>query len=83
MYIPHNVLAEAACCVPCLLNFHYDVGRQGLIYPCIKFHLPQCFLCQLHAHNYAIQKVLAETFLFSEKYIVYILTICRILLGPE
>ena len=28
----------------CLLNFHYDVGRQGIeIYPCIKVCLSQCF----------------------------------------
>ena len=46
----------------CLLNFHYDVGRLGIeIYPCIKFCLSQCFLCQLHAHTYAIKNVLAET----------------------
>ena len=30
--------------IQCLLNFHYDVGRQGIeIYPCIKFCLSQCF----------------------------------------
>ena len=27
-----------------ILNFHYDVGHQGLdIYPCIQFRHPQCF----------------------------------------
>ena len=42
--------------IPCLLNFVYDVGHQGLeIYPC------SVFLCQLHAHTYAIKNVLAET----------------------
>ena len=30
--------------IPSLLNFHYDVGHEGLeIYPCIQFRLPQCF----------------------------------------
>ena len=37
------------------------VVMQGLeIYPCVKFRLAQSFLCQLHAHTYAIQNVLAE-----------------------
>ena len=32
--------------------YYYDVDCQGLeIYPCIKFGLPQSFLCQLHAHT--------------------------------
>ena len=49
--------------IQCLLHFHCDVGRQDVeIYPCFKFCLSQCFfLCQLHAHTYAIKNVLAET----------------------
>ena len=44
--------------IQCLLNFHYDVGRQGIeIFPCIKFCLSQC---QLHPHTYAIKNVLVE-----------------------
>ena len=45
--------------VQCLLNFHYDVGCQGLeIDPCIKFCLPQFFSL---SHTYANPKVLTET----------------------
>ena len=45
--------------IQCLLNFHYDVGRQGIeIYSCIVFH--SVFLCQLHPYTYAIKNVLAE-----------------------
>ena len=48
-------------------NFHYDVGRQGIeIYPCIKFVFNGVFLCQLHAHIYAIKNVFAETVVFQE-----------------
>ena len=49
MHVHTYALAEAVCVVvfqeiQCLLNFHYDVGRQGVeIYPCIKFCLSQCF----------------------------------------
>ena len=41
MYIP--MLAEAVCQeLQCLLDFHYDVGRQSLeVYPCIMFRHPQ------------------------------------------
>ena len=47
--------------IQCLLNFYYDVDGQGIeIYPCIKFCLSHCFLCQLHPHTYAIKNVLAE-----------------------
>ena len=49
--------------IQCLLNFHYDGGRQGIeIYPCIRFCLSHnviVFLCQLHPHTYAIKNVLA------------------------
>ena len=38
-----------------MLNFHCDVGRQGIeIYPCVKLCLSQCF-------TYAIKNVLAKT----------------------
>ena len=48
-----------------LLHFHYDVGRQDVeIYPCMKF-FHSVFLCQLHAHTYAINNVLAETAVFN------------------
>ena len=65
--------------IRCLLNFHYDVGRQGLeIYPCIKFHLPQCFSLSVtctyvHVHTYAIKNVLPET-VFQESIVYIILT---------
>ena len=38
--------------IQCLLNFHYDVGRQGLeIDPCIKFRFPQSFFVSyMHVH---------------------------------
>ena len=45
--------------IQCLLNFHYDVGCQGLeIDPCIKFCLPQSFSL---SHTYDNPKVLTET----------------------
>ena len=45
----------------------YDVGRQGVeIYPCIKV----CFLCQLHAHTYAI-KAKTVFLWFFKKYIIF------------
>ena len=44
-----------------LLNFHWDTCRQGIeVYPYIKFRLPQCFLCQLHAHTCPLYNVLLE-----------------------
>ena len=56
--------------IQCLLNFHYDVGHQGLeIDPCTKC----LFLCQLHAHTYICQSkcIGRDCFLlFSEKYII-------------
>ena len=55
-YYIHILLAEA---IPrkLILNFHYDQGLE--LYPCIKFHLPQCFPLSLtRAHTYAIQNVL-------------------------
>ena len=42
------------------------------MYPCIKFCLSHCFLCQLHPHTYAIKNVLAEI-VFCKKYSVYII----------
>ena len=40
----------------CLLHFHYEVSRQGLeIVSSFVFH--SVFLCQLHAHTYAIKNV--------------------------
>ena len=65
--------------ITCLLNFHYDVGRQGIeIYPCIKFCLSHCFslsVTSTYVYTYAIKNVLAEiVFLwFSKKYSVYII----------
>ena len=41
--------------IRCLLNFHWDAGRQGIeICPCIKFRLP------LHAHTCPLYNVLLE-----------------------
>ena len=62
--------------VQCLLNFHYDVGCQGLeIDPCIKFRFPQSFffVIYMHIHILCQSKCIGRDcfLLFSEKYIVY------------
>ena len=43
-----------------LLNFHYDVGRQGIDIHVSSFVFHSVFLSQLHPHIYAIMNVLAE-----------------------
>ena len=44
--------------IQCLLNFHYDVGRQGIDHVS-SFVFHSVFLCQLHPYTYAIKNVLA------------------------
>ena len=63
--------------IQCLLNFHYDVGRQGIeIYPCIKFCLSHCFSLSVTS-TYIIMPLRMyqpRLFLcFSKKYTVYII----------
>ena len=49
--------------IQCLLNFHYDVFRQGIeSYHVSSFVFHIVFLCQLHTHTYAIKNVLAKIF---------------------
>ena len=59
--------------IQCLLNFHYDVFRQGIeIYPCIKFCLSQCFPLSV-ASTYICLYWPRFFVWFSKKYSVYII----------
>ena len=71
-----------------ILNFHDDVGRQGLkIDPCIKFRFPQSFFGKCtctYMYMYICQSkcIGCDCFLlFSEKYIVYIILTMTVFVG--
>ena len=51
----------------CLLNFHYDVGRQGIEIYVSSFVFHSVFLCQLHPYTYAMKNVLAEFFVVFQE----------------
>ena len=66
MYWPRLLVANL------ILNFHYDVGCQGLeIYLCIKFHLRGSVTC---TYMYAIINALADIVFRKDIFVYIILT---------
>ena len=67
-----------------ILNFHYDVGHQGLdMYPCIQFRHPQCFPLSVTCTCVHMPFKMYCFLLFSEKYIVYLISTMTMFVGSQ
>ena len=72
--------------IQCLLNFHSDVGHQGLeIDPCIKFRFPQSLSLSVTCTYICQPKCIGRDcfLLFSKKYIVYIILTMTMFVGSQ